>query len=110
MTEAQHRYLKLHMGSVYGSTARKRGRPQTCGVGSRTSVYFPVKTKILMDRMVREWGYHNRSEFIQEAIARYAAELDAVNKEAVAFMDHSTLDPCLDCPDRSGCVGGECDG
>ena len=59
----------------------KRGRPVSTGSGRRVSFYAPVKTLQLIERICKEWHFTNQSEFIQEALARYAAELDAITKE-----------------------------
>lgn len=57
-----------------------RGRPITVGVGKKVTIYLPNKTMDLLDQISRDWS-GSRSEIIQEAIARYAADLDAVIRE-----------------------------
>ena len=63
----------------------KRGRPVTTGSGRRVSFYAPVKLLQLIGRICKEWNIQNQSEFIQEAIVRYAAELDAINQEGEQY-------------------------
>ena len=60
--------------------ARHIGRPVSVGVGKKVTIYLPNKTMDLLDQIGRDWS-GSRSEIIQEAIARYAADLDAVIKE-----------------------------
>ena len=59
----------------------KRGRPVSCGTGRKVSVYLPQKTLDLIDRITEQWSFESQSDLIQEAIARYAADLDGVMKE-----------------------------
>ena len=59
----------------------RRGRPVSCGVGQKLTIYFPQKTLDLMDRIQDQWSFESRSDLIQEAVARYAAELDGVMQE-----------------------------
>lgn len=59
---------------------RRVGRPCSVGTGKKVSVYLPIKTLDILDRITKEWA-GNRSDIIQEAIARYAADLDAVIEE-----------------------------
>ena len=59
---------------------RHIGRPVSVGVGKKVTIYLPNKTMDLLGQLSRDWS-GSRSEIIQEAIARYAADLDAVIKE-----------------------------
>lgn len=59
---------------------KRVGRPCSVGTGKKVSVYLPIKTLDILDRITKEWA-GNRSDIIQEAIARYAADLDAVIEE-----------------------------
>ena len=59
----------------------KRGRPVSCGTGRKVSVYLPQKTLDLIDRISEQWSFESQSDLIQEAIARYAADLDGVMQE-----------------------------
>lgn len=74
--------MRLLPSSVYGRTAIKRspGRPISTGIGRRVTVYLPVKTVEILDRIRETWS-GSTSDIIQEAIARYAADLDAVIQE-----------------------------
>lgn len=60
--------------------ARHIGRPVSVGVGKKVTIYLPNKSLDLLDHISRDWS-GSRSEIIQEAIARYAADLDAVIRE-----------------------------
>ncbi len=60
--------------------ARHIGRPISVGVGKKVTIYLPNKSLDLLDHISHDWS-GSRSEIIQEAIARYAADLDAVIKE-----------------------------
>ena len=83
MTEFEHKTaMRLLPPNVYGSTVIKhgRGRPISTGVGKKVTIYLPNKTWDLLDRISRDWS-GSRSDIIQEAIARYAADLDAVIQE-----------------------------
>lgn len=62
---------------------KRVGRPCSVGTGKKVSVYLPIKTLDILDRITKEWA-GNRSDIIQEAIARYAADLDAVIEEGEA--------------------------
>lgn len=62
---------------------KRVGRPCSVGTGKKVSVYLPIKTLDILDRITKEWA-GNRSDIIQEAIARYAADLDAVIQEGEA--------------------------
>ena len=57
-----------------------KGRPVSVGVGKKVTIYLPNKSLDLLDQISRDWS-GSRSEIIQEAIARYAADLDAVIRE-----------------------------
>lgn len=59
---------------------RHIGRPVSVGVGKKVTIYLPNKSMELLDRISRDWS-GSRSDIIQEAIARYAADLDAVIQE-----------------------------
>ena len=87
---------KAMLGSVYGKVAelspseyiqnvkyqfRRPGRPVTIGSGRKLSIYLPLKTLALMERIQEQWSFDSQSDLIQEAIARYAAELDGVMQE-----------------------------
>lgn len=76
-------YVKpsVYIQSIKNNMRPRRGRPVSCGVGRRLTIYFPQKTLDLMDRIQEQWSYDSRSDLIQEAVARYAAELDGVIKE-----------------------------
>ena len=63
--------------------SRHIGRPVSVGVGKKVTIYLPNKTMDLLDQISRDWS-GSRSEIIQEAIARYAADLDEVIKEGEA--------------------------
>lgn len=82
MTDLEHKIAKCHLSSAYGCTATRRapGRPISTGVGKKVTIYLPNKTWDLLDRISRDWS-GSRSDIIQEAIARYAADLDAVIQE-----------------------------
>lgn len=72
---------KSELNARYGLEQQKRvGRPCSVGTGKKVSVYLPIKTLDILDRITKEWA-GNRSDIIQEAIARYAADLDAVIEE-----------------------------
>ena len=60
---------------------RRPGRPVTIGSGRKLSVYLPLKTLALMERIQEQWSFDSQSDLIQEAIARYAADLDGVMQE-----------------------------
>ena len=60
---------------------RHPGRPVTIGTGRKLSIYLPQKTLDLIDRISEQWSFDSQSELIQEAIARYAADLDGVTEE-----------------------------
>ena len=84
-TRAQKRItaLKAQICDIETQLAVKRlgkGRPVSVGVGKKVTIYLPNKTMDLLDQISRDWS-GSRSEIIQEAIARYAADLDAVIKE-----------------------------
>lgn len=64
----------------YNPSRRGPGRPVSVGIGKKVSIYLPLKSLELLDRITREWS-GSRSDIIQEAIARYAADLDAVIQE-----------------------------
>lgn len=76
---------------VYGDTdtiknraaRRGPGRPISTGIGKKVTIYLPNKSLDLLDRISRDWS-GSRSDIIQEAIARYAADLDAVIQEGEA--------------------------
>lgn len=57
-----------------------KGRPVSSGIGKKITIYLPRKSMELLDRITREWS-GSRSDIIQEALARYAADLDAVIQE-----------------------------
>lgn len=57
-----------------------RGRPVSVGVGRKVTIYLPNKSLDLLDRIRADWS-GSLSEIIQEAIARYAADLNAVIEE-----------------------------
>lgn len=80
MSEA---YVKpsVYIQSVKDNIGPHRGRPVSCGVGRKLTIYFPQKTLDLMDRIQDQWSFESRSDLIQEAVARYAAELDGVMQE-----------------------------
>lgn len=59
---------------------RRVGRPCSVGTGKKVSIYLPIKTLELLDHITSIWA-GSRSDIIQEAIARYAADLDAVIEE-----------------------------
>ena len=59
---------------------RRVGRPVSSGTGKKVSIYLPLKSLELLDHITREWS-GSRSDIIQEAISRYAADLDAVIQE-----------------------------
>lgn len=97
--KALYKEAKYHLGAVYGCTAAdpvppsvyiqsikdnmppRRGRPVSCGTGKKVSVYLPQKTLDLIERISEQWSFESQSDMIQEAIARYAAELDGVIEE-----------------------------
>lgn len=64
----------------YYQSHRGPGRPVSVGSGKKVSVYLPIKSLELLDRITREWS-GSRSDIIQEALARYAADLDGVIQE-----------------------------
>lgn len=74
--------MRLLPPSVYGCIATKRGpgRPVSVGTGHKLTVYLPIKTLDILNRLTSEWS-GSKSEIIQEALARYAADLDAVIQE-----------------------------
>lgn len=82
MTESEYKFAKLHLSSAYGCTATRRGpgRPISTGIGKKVTIYLPNKSMELLDRISRDWS-GSRSDIIQEAIARYAADLDGVIQE-----------------------------
>lgn len=83
MTEYKEAVLKYkaRLNAIYGvSASGRRGRPISTGTGTRLCIYLPVKTMEMLDRISKEWS-GSRSDIIQEAIARYAAELDGVMQE-----------------------------
>lgn len=82
MTEYEHKIAKCNLSSAYGSTATTRGpgRPVSIGTGHKMTVYLPIKTLQILNRLTSEWS-GSKSEIIQEALARYAADLDAVIQE-----------------------------
>lgn len=72
---------KSQLNACYGVAAQRRvGRPISTGIGRRVTVYLPVKTVEILDRIRETWS-GSTSDIIQEAIARYAADLDAVIQE-----------------------------
>ena len=81
--QAVYKY-KSRLNACYGVDAqRKVGRPVSVGVGKKITIYLPNKSLDLLDRISRDWS-GSRSDIIQEAIARYAADLDAVIQEGEA--------------------------
>ncbi len=82
MTEYEHKIAKCNLSSAYGCTATNRGpgRPVSVGTGHKLTVYLPIKTLEILNRLTNEWS-GSKSEIIQEALARYAADLDAVIQE-----------------------------
>ena len=64
----------------YYQSRRGPGRPVSVGTGHKLTVYLPIKTLDILNRLTSEWS-GSKSEIIQEAIARYAADLDAVIQE-----------------------------
>ncbi len=81
MTEFEHKIAKCNLSGAYGCTAtRPKGRPVSSGIGKKITIYLPRKSMELLDRITCEWS-GSRSDIIQEAIARYAADLDAVIQE-----------------------------
>ena len=83
MTEFQKAVAKYKsdLNACYGSLAQRRvGRPISTGIGRRVTVYLPVKTVEILDQIRKNWA-GSTSDIIQEAIARYAADLDAVINE-----------------------------
>ena len=67
--------------SVKDNMRPRRGRPVTIGTGRKLSIYLPQKTLDLIERIQDQWSFESQSELIQEAIARYAADLDGVMQE-----------------------------
>lgn len=76
-------YVKpsVYIQSIKENMRPRRGRPVSCGVGRKLTIYFPQKTLDLMDRIQDQWSFESRSDLIQEAVARYAADLDCVMQE-----------------------------
>ena len=76
-------YVKpsVYIQSIKDNIRPRRGRPVSCGTGRKVSVYLPQKTLDLIDRISEQWSFESQSDLIQEAIARYAADLDGVMKE-----------------------------
>lgn len=73
--------MRILPPSVYGSSCRRGpGRPVSVGTGHKLTVYLPIKTLEILNRLTSEWS-GSKSEIIQEALARYAADLDAVIQE-----------------------------
>ena len=66
---------------IKDTVCRRPGRPVTIGSGRKLSVYLPLKTLALMERIQEQWSFDSQSDLIQEAIARYAADLDGVMQE-----------------------------
>ena len=76
-------YVKpsVYIQSIKDNMRPRRGRPVSCGTGRKVSVYLPQKTLDLIDRISEQWSFESQSDLIQEAIARYAADLDDVMQE-----------------------------
>lgn len=64
----------------YYQSRRGPGRPVSVGTGHKLTVYLPIKTLDILNRLTSVWS-GSKSEIIQEALARYAADLDAVIQE-----------------------------
>ena len=71
----------VYIQSIKDNMHPRRGRPVSCGTGKKVSVYLPQKTLDLIERISEQWSFESQSDLIQEAIARYAAELDGVIEE-----------------------------
>ena len=84
MNETEARRIlppSVYIQSIKDNMRPRRGRPVSCGTGRKVSVYLPQKTLDLIDRITEQWSFESQSDLIQEAIARYAADLDGVMKE-----------------------------
>ena len=85
-TELAYYQAKAHMNAACGCIATEKrgpGRPVSIGTGHKLTVYLPIKTLEILNRLTSEWS-GSKSEIIQEALARYAADLDGVIKEGEA--------------------------